>query len=171
VNHERFVQILDAYGACPAHWPDGERAAAALLLAAPDTIGMTAQEMLLRAAALDAELDSYTLALPDEDFLRQIESSAVVPVVVPIPPPQVPPRPQRSRGLHIDWLTPRHWFSGGRLIGVGLLSAGVIGLATGLATISLLAPAGMGASVTTTTDEPVYGGTVFGSTSSDWSDQ
>jgi len=170
VNHERFDQMLEAYGALPAHWPAGERAAAETFVAMPGAEGMAARAALHRAVLLDADLDTYTLPLPDDNFLRHIEASAVMPAMVPSRR-QVPARPARSRGLHVDWRTPRHWFSGGRLIGAGLLSAGVIGLATGLLTMSLLAPAGIGTSATSTNDESVYGGTVFSSTSSDWSDQ
>lgn len=163
MNHERFVQILDAYGASSAHWPDDERTAAAALLAAPGAEGEVAQAALLRAEVLDAALDSYTVALPEADFLRRIEASALAPVQAPLR--------AKDSGRSLNWRGLRQWFSGGKMIGAGLLGAGAVGLATGLLTISLLAPASFGAGSSTASDEPVYGGTVFSSTSSDWSEQ
>lgn len=166
MTHERLVHLMEVYGASPARWPVDERAAAQALIAAPNAAGIAARAAFQHAASLDAELDTYTVVSPDPELMRKIAASAVVAT-----PQQVPLRQKPRRRLSVDWRTPRHWLSGGRLIGAGLLSAGIIGLATGLLTTSLLAPSGMGAGASTTNDEPVYGGTIFSSTSSDWSDQ
>ena len=194
MNHERFVHMLEAYGASSAHWPDDERLAAEALLVAPGEAGITARAALRTAAALDAALDADPSIAPDADFLRQIvasaglpqpqelvqraaqaEPDAVVDAVVDTQhrqPPQPPTaRPPRPRSSWTGWRVPRDWFAGGRLIGAGLLSAGAIGLATGLVTMSLLVPANMGGSAVNPHDEPIYGGTVFSSTASDWSEE
>jgi hypothetical protein len=54
----RFTELLDAYGARPAHWPESDRAAAEALLAA----GGEAARVFAEAEALDGVLDAYQVA-------------------------------------------------------------------------------------------------------------
>lgn len=68
MNMDRFIDLLDAYGADLDHWPKNEQAAATAMLAArPD-----AREAQRRAAAVDALL--LRAALPEiepSEALRQ----------------------------------------------------------------------------------------------------
>jgi len=177
VNHQRFTQLLEAYGTAPAHWPADEREAAQALLSLPGADGVAARavldEAVLRDADLTEHLDAYTTALPDEDLVNAILASAPLhgaskPASMPTPTPLSIPTPQ-SKPVQ-NWRRPIRWFSGVRLIGAGLLGAGAVGLATGVMTMSLLAPVAANANASAA-DEPVFGGTVFSSTASDWSDQ
>ena len=54
----RLRELIDAYGAAPARWPEAERAAAELLVQS-DT---QAARLLAEAEPLDAWLDSYEVA-------------------------------------------------------------------------------------------------------------
>ena len=56
---ERFRDLADAYGAEIARWPAPERAAALHLAGQPAAIAILAQ-----AAAIDAQLDAWTLPAP-----------------------------------------------------------------------------------------------------------
>lgn len=62
MNHDRLHQLLEAYGADPARWPEGERHLAAHLADATGAIAA--------ARALDAQLDLYA-APPASAQLRQ----------------------------------------------------------------------------------------------------
>ncbi|MGO4332706.1 hypothetical protein AB4Z49_37345, partial [Cupriavidus sp. M-11] len=57
---ERFRALTEAYGADPAHWPAGERAAGQAMAALPEHRAALAQ-----AAALDALLAGHVVAAPD----------------------------------------------------------------------------------------------------------
>jgi hypothetical protein len=57
---ERLRNLLDAYGADPAHWPDDERATMQALIAA----SAPARAALAEAAALDALLAQDQPAMP-----------------------------------------------------------------------------------------------------------
>ena len=56
---ERFGELLDAYGAAPARWPEAQRAAALRLLESEPR----ARELQRAALELDAALDAF--AVPD----------------------------------------------------------------------------------------------------------
>ena len=148
---ERFSQLIAAYGALPAHWPQEERAAAQALLAQRDPHALAAIEEALQ---LDEYLESFAVPAPDTHLIRRIIASA-----------QASGAPQRVSPF---WRQPRLWFSG-----AGLIGAGVAGIAAGTMAISLTgSPAG-----TATNSNALgmidqsYGGTVFSSTPPDWSDQ
>ncbi len=55
---DRFAALVDAYGASPARWPEGERAAAAALMKA----SADARRMAAEADALDRMLDATQTA-------------------------------------------------------------------------------------------------------------
>jgi hypothetical protein len=62
MDRERFLQMIEAYGADPRRWPQAERAEG-LRFAARETDGPTGRG-LERARALDASLDAWTSAAP-----------------------------------------------------------------------------------------------------------
>ena len=111
---ERFARIVDAYGADPRRWPDGERAAAcAFVQAHPDE----AQQRLAAAASLDAGLDADVVETASRALQRRIVASA-----------PAPSRARTAKGRPARW-----WLSGAALAG-----AGVAGLAAGAMAMSLL---------------------------------
>lgn len=61
MNRERFLELLDAYGAREAAWPAEERAA----MCAQLDDDAQARRALDAARELDAQLDSYRPSLPD----------------------------------------------------------------------------------------------------------
>lgn len=70
---DRFVQLLDAYGADIARWPAAERAAAqALARAAPAALQAAQDE----AAALDALLATHSVAPPEPALAAHIALQA-----------------------------------------------------------------------------------------------
>lgn len=83
MNIDRFSELLDAWGADPAQWPDAaERRAAATLLAA----SATAQRLQREAAAFDALLQRAPLpVLEPSDALRQriLAQVAALPAAAP----------------------------------------------------------------------------------------
>ena len=75
MNHARFSELLDAYGADPQRWPAAERGPAqALLDASPE-----ATRLRLQAALLDDALDQYTLAPPAAALRQSLLSAALLP--------------------------------------------------------------------------------------------
>lgn len=70
---ERFTEILDAYGADMARWPEAERSAAA---AFAETHGDLVQPLLAEATAIDALLGpSEARAAPDALAARIVASA------------------------------------------------------------------------------------------------
>lgn len=117
---ERFLAILEAYGAVPERWPQAEREAAEAFAAAEPEAGRA----LAEAAALDRALDAAPKAAPSRALFEAVLASA--------------PRP-RARAVGPgwrleDWLG---WALGGGGVGGAIalrpaLALGVI-LALGLA--------------------------------------
>ena len=75
MNVTRLTQILAAYGAAPARWPEGERAAAQALLARSLAMGAPAEramlaEALAEAEALDGALSDFAAPVPDDAVAR-----------------------------------------------------------------------------------------------------
>lgn len=71
ITDARFRQIVDTYGAVPAHWPDDERDAAIAASAWPDN------SLLLREAAeLDELLASHEVRLPGAATIHRIAATA-----------------------------------------------------------------------------------------------
>jgi|CXWL01.1.fsa_nt_gi anti-sigma-K factor RskA len=60
ISLERLRELLDAYGAEPAHWPEHERSSAERLLASSET----ARQCLRAAVDLDRALDHWSVPAP-----------------------------------------------------------------------------------------------------------
>nr|WP_206955643.1 hypothetical protein [Trinickia acidisoli] len=118
---QRFAQIVDAYGADPHRWPEGERAAAcAFAQAYPHE----AQARLAAAAALDACLSADTVAPAGRSLQRRIVASAGAASTASRRP---------ARGAR-----PGRWW----LPGAAIAGAGVAGLVAGAMAMSFLIMAG-----------------------------
>ena len=75
MNHARFSELLDAYGADLKRWPAAERGPAqALLEASPEATTLRQQ-----AALLDDALDQYTLAPPAAALRQSLLRAALLP--------------------------------------------------------------------------------------------
>jgi hypothetical protein len=96
---DRFRELADAYGGVVARWPEPDRAAAMRLASQPEAITILAQ-----ASALDALLDTWTVAAHSADLRRRVANGA----------------PDRTRNL--VWRARLRW-SG---IGIGAALAGAL---------------------------------------------
>jgi hypothetical protein len=76
---ERLTELLDAYGAQPERWPDGERTAMRALLER----SAEARAHLAAAADLDALLDRAVTAAPAPDLAARILAAAPRRTTVP----------------------------------------------------------------------------------------
>lgn len=86
MNMDRFIDLLDAYGADLDHWPQNEQAAATTMLAARSD----AREAQRRAAAVDALLLRATLPeIEPSEALRQrvLSQVANLPAALVAPAP------------------------------------------------------------------------------------
>jgi hypothetical protein len=104
MNKDRLDQLLEAYGAEPARWPEAERAAAMRMFAERPR-----GEALAAERRIDAMLDAWT-ADPASLSLRERIAAAA-------------PGMRRARPV---WRSPAFWLSG-----AGLAAAGVMGLMVG----------------------------------------
>lgn len=105
MDHARFEELAEAYGADVSRWPSQAREAAALLMAAEaDFTG----EALAHAAALDATLDAWRSASASAAVVDRILAAA--------------PRP---RGRWPVWFSPA-------ALGAGLAAAGAAGVILGV---------------------------------------
>ncbi|MFM0740491.1 hypothetical protein PQQ51_24895 [Paraburkholderia xenovorans] len=114
---ERFQQIVEAYGADPHRWPDGERIAAetwALVHRAE------ADALLADAAAIDDWLAADKVAPPSLALQQRVVGSA--PVRKPVAP------------------RTRLWWSGAAVAGVGLLGGFAGALAVSFFVLTAHAP-------------------------------
>ena len=109
---ERFAYLADAYGADLQRWPVTEQRAAQALLDGGDP---AAREALDEAGWLDAQLDSYQLALTDPALARQIRQSA--------------PRRRSFWSRYANWLSP-----------AGLVGVGIAGIVSGMLVASMSVP-------------------------------
>lgn len=101
---ERFEALAEAYGGDAARWPDGEREAAAALMAERPA---WASEMLARAGGLDALLDALTASRAPPGLAERIVASA-----------------PRARPRWLGWLVPAG-------MGAGLAAACAAGVMVG----------------------------------------
>jgi hypothetical protein len=138
MNAERFEQLLDAYGASPGRWPQGERAAAeAFAAASPD-----AAARLEAARALDGALDAWKLDAGSAILRERITAGAPKPRLVRSPPRRV-------------------WWAG-----AGLAAACAMGMVVGANAVSLgllAAPTTadpIGAALTSSDNLSVFGTTL-----------
>jgi hypothetical protein len=84
MNIERLTQILAAYGAAPARWPEAERASAQALLTRSLAMGAPAERAMLQAAMaeaveLDGALAGFAAPLPDAALARLTAAVAFPP--------------------------------------------------------------------------------------------
>ena len=85
MNRTRLLQLIEAYGADPARWPESERGAALTLLARDPE----AQRVQREAAELDAMLDGEVALEPSAALRRAVAeiplraAPASVPVAIP----------------------------------------------------------------------------------------
>ncbi len=68
MTSERLRELLDAYGAAPARWPEAERAAASDLVAA----SASARSLSDAAAAIDRALDAATAAPASPELAARV---------------------------------------------------------------------------------------------------
>jgi len=93
LDRARFAVLLDAYGADPERWPEGERAAAlALLRREPE-----AQALRARAARLDALLAVAAASQPSPALVARILAAAPAPAGATRRPLAFLRRPQAAR--------------------------------------------------------------------------
>ena len=143
---ERFVHLIETYGAEPARWPREWRGEAQALVRSGDPAIVQA---LKDALALDVELSRYLIDPADTGTVRRIVASA----------PSSPWWRRSSRGVRL-------WLSGALLAG-----AGMGGVAAGAIGISLIAPLpGVDASVPGGGEEPGVD-TAFGEVGVNWSEK
>jgi hypothetical protein len=105
MDNDRLDRLLAAYGADPARWPQGERAAAMRLFAERPR-----PEALAAASRIDGLLDAWVPASASLSLRERIAASA--------------PRPRGEKSV---WRSPMFWLSG-----AGLAAAGVMGLMVGV---------------------------------------
>ncbi|WP_339470786.1 MULTISPECIES: hypothetical protein [unclassified Pseudomonas] len=109
---ERFAYLADAYGADLKRWPLAEQGAAQALL---ESAHPSARAALEEAGWLDAQLNSYQLALTDPALARQIRQFA--------------PRRRSFWSRYANWLSP-----------VGLVGVSIAGIVTGMLVASMSVP-------------------------------
>ena len=107
MNRDRFLEIVEAYGAEPRRWPAHERAAALAYREADSE----AAAVFTQAAALDAVLDESRPIAPSAALRGRVAAGA--------------PRPRRAPP-RLGWWAP----------GAGLVAAGVAGLMFGAALLA-----------------------------------
>lgn len=107
---ERFRQIVEAYGAAPQRWPEGERTAAeAFARTNPET-----QAMLAREASLDSMLGAYRIAPAGSALTGAVIASA------------------RRRRPRLSWMMIGQGF--------GIVGAGLAGVIAGAFLMTVYAP-------------------------------
>jgi hypothetical protein len=103
LTEARFRQIVDAYGADPARWPEAERAAAAIFARNnPEISGPVLDE----ARALDGWLDMDAVEVPEDDVLDAHARAVAAFVDAHIDAADVLPlKAVRPRPLPLVWAT------------------------------------------------------------------
>lgn len=76
MNSDRFLEILDAYGATPTRWPEREREAMLALLEQDDSVQQAYEE----AASFDALLDRAHSPMPSPELMADILMAAQAPL-------------------------------------------------------------------------------------------
>ena len=143
---ERFIDLIETYGAEPAHWPREWRVEAEALVQRGDP---AIAEALKGALALDAELARYSVSPADTELVRRIVASG-----------------PSSRWWHRIGRRHRLWLSGAVLAGAGMsgVAAGAIGISL-VAPLSSVAPSGIGSGEESGVD------TAFGEVGVNWSER
>jgi hypothetical protein len=70
MDRERFERMIEAYGADPARWPEGERAVGLRFAAHADMTARLAEER-----ALDAKLDAWKADKPSLELRARLSAS------------------------------------------------------------------------------------------------
>ncbi|MCR9268038.1 MAG: hypothetical protein NXI03_10755 [Alphaproteobacteria bacterium] len=85
MKQDRFFEIIEAYGANPARWPEAEHdAMLAFIDAYPDTVG----EALAEAAALDAMMEADEVMPSDLLQRRILKAFPAAPAATPVARPR-----------------------------------------------------------------------------------
>jgi anti-sigma factor RsiW len=140
INRERFVALLDAYGAEPSRWPEAERADAQALLASDPEL----QRLHTRALELDRLLDAGVALAPSPALRRAVA--------------EIPLRAERGAAPALPWLFAsalRSALAAAFVLGLGVLagtSSSADALLSGTASSAGQSDAA-GASATATTAE------------------
>jgi len=142
MNPARFRQLTDAYGGDLARWPAPEREAAQALASRGEPAVV---RMLEDAAALDALLQAHRIRPPHAALASLIVARA------PLPRPAPAAIPRRWR-----------WGLGFAGLGAAGALAGVLVTAGAMPAVNPLGPLGEASWMAA--------GTVFGTSTSDWSD-
>ena len=146
---ERFIALLDAYGADPQRWPEAEREAGrALATAGPADL----RERVAHAAALDASLAAHTVAGADADLMRRIMAGS------PVGAPTAMTQGAQPWWANLSWLWP----------GAGFAGAGFAGSVAGAVAVSVVL--GTMPPQRVATDWPERA-TAFSEVSADWSEE
>ncbi|WP_429499893.1 hypothetical protein ACQUFY_23280 [Robbsia andropogonis] len=155
----RFEALTDAYGGCASRWSAAERGAAQRLLDGTGSDADGARSALASASALDALLA--------RDTVPAITAQEVQDVLATF-----------ASGPLRHWTLAEGWRRARVAVMAGLVAfVGVAGVASGAMLTSIWFPAN--AATLTTLDglgmqnaaEPLYRGTVFGGSVTDWSEQ
>jgi hypothetical protein len=120
LTESRFRDIVDAYGADAARWPEAERAAAAIFARNNPEI---AQPLLDEARALDTWLDADAVEVPEDDVLDAHARAVAAFVDAHIGTADVLPlKAARARRLPLVWVTGVALAAciAGAIIGVGV---------------------------------------------------
>ena len=143
---ERFLVLLDAYGADLRRWPESERAPARALVEQdlPEL-----RRRLAEAAALDGWLDAHEVAAPQDALARRVIAGATTSGL----PPAASRRPRRHR---------RWWWPGAGLVGAGLAGTLAGAFVVSLALRGVVPPPDM---------EWLGRATAFSDPSADWSEE
>jgi len=140
---ERLREIVEAYGASPARWPQGERPAAeALASSSPE-----AQSLVAEAARFDALLDMAPAEAPSAALTERLMAARPRAVA-----PLVPARPQKEKGF-LRGLLETVWPYGSAAFPAGTLAAAlVMGIALGSASDISLTVTGTAVTASTETE-------------------
>lgn len=122
----RFAALLDAYGADPGRWPEGERAAALAFLEADPA----ARQARADAARLDAVLDRAPVEPPSAALMDRVLAAAPA----ARPAPLEDERATGPGGKFFGWLGALVPGAGAWQPTAALAAALVLGLAVGYAT-------------------------------------
>lgn len=123
---ERLGEIVEAYGASPARWPEAERSAAEALLAVSSEARMAVEE----ATRLDALLDMAPLEPPSAALAERL-MAARPRAVAPLARPRSEAPRKTERGF-LGGLVEAVWPYGSPAIPAGALAAAlVMGVALG----------------------------------------
>ncbi|MDZ4380509.1 MAG: hypothetical protein U0942_04130 [Parvibaculum sp.] len=140
---ERLREIVEAYGASPARWPQAERLAAEGLTSS----SREAQALVADAARFDALLDMAPAEAPSAALTERLMAARPRAVA-----PLVPARPQKEKGF-LRGLLEAVWPYGSAAFPAGTLAAAlVMGVALGSASDISLSLTGTAVTASTETE-------------------